>query len=70
MTAAPEIPGTQDIKVRVTGLNKAFDGDPVLQDIDLAIPAGKNSVLIGPAASGKSVLMKWAPEAKAASTFV
>ena len=46
------------VKVRVTGLNKAFGDNPVLRDIDLAIPAGKNSVLIGPAASGKSVLMK------------
>ncbi len=48
----------QDIKVRVSGLSMAFGHNRVLQDIDLAIPAGTNSVLIGPAASGKSVLMK------------
>jgi phospholipid/cholesterol/gamma-HCH transport system ATP-binding protein len=61
MTASPEAPGPQEfreIKVRVSGLTKAFDDTRVLEDIDLAIPAGKNSVLIGPAASGKSVLMK------------
>jgi len=58
MTAGPEARETQDIKVRVTGLNKGFDGNSVLRDIDLVIPAGRNSVLIGPAASGKSVLMK------------
>jgi phospholipid/cholesterol/gamma-HCH transport system ATP-binding protein len=61
MTASPEAPGpqeTREIKVRVSGLTKAFDDTRVLEDIDLAIPAGKNSVLIGPAASGKSVLMK------------
>jgi phospholipid/cholesterol/gamma-HCH transport system ATP-binding protein len=58
MTASPETPETNHIKVRVAGLSKSFDGNSVLQDIGLAIPAGKNSVLIGPAASGKSVLMK------------
>ena len=52
MSAEPEI------KLRVTGLSKRFGDNQVLQDIDLALPAGKNSVLIGPAASGKSVLMK------------
>jgi phospholipid/cholesterol/gamma-HCH transport system ATP-binding protein len=45
-------------KVRVSGLSKGFGGTPVLHDIDLALPTGKSSVLIGPAASGKSVLMK------------
>jgi phospholipid/cholesterol/gamma-HCH transport system ATP-binding protein len=49
---------SQEIKVRVSGLSKAFGGNRVLEDVGLAIPAGKNSVLIGPAASGKSVLMK------------
>jgi len=46
------------IKLRVTSLSKGFAGTPVLHDIDLAVPTGKSSVLIGPAASGKSVLMK------------
>jgi phospholipid/cholesterol/gamma-HCH transport system ATP-binding protein len=45
-------------KVRVSSLSKGFVGTPVLHDIDLALPTGKSSVLIGPAASGKSVLMK------------
>lgn len=45
-------------KLRVSSLNKSFVGTPVLHDIDLALPSGKSSVLIGPAASGKSVLMK------------
>jgi len=61
MTASPEAPGPQEsreIKVRVSGLTKSFDDNRVLEAVDLAIPAGKNSVLIGPAASGKSVLMK------------
>jgi phospholipid/cholesterol/gamma-HCH transport system ATP-binding protein len=57
MTPTQENAG-QDIKVRVSGLTMAFGDNQVLHDVDLAIPAGKNSVLIGPAASGKSVLMK------------
>ncbi len=45
-------------KVRVSSLSKGFVGTPVLHDINLTLPTGKSSVLIGPAASGKSVLMK------------
>ena len=60
MTAAPEIPETQEIKVRVTGLNKGFDGDPVLpegmslgdQVIVLADEYGSGSVSGTLAASG------------------
>jgi len=35
-----------------------FGDNPVLRDISFELPAGRKSVLIGPAASGKSVLMK------------
>ncbi len=45
-------------KVRVSGLNMSFGDNHVLFDIDFDLPAGKKSVLIGPAAAGKSVLMK------------
>jgi len=47
-----------DIKIRISKLTKGFDGKAVLRDLDLDIPAGKSTVLIGGAASGKSVLMK------------
>lgn len=46
------------IKMRVTGLCKSFGDKQVLHDIDIKIPEGKTTVIIGPAASGKSVLMK------------
>ena len=45
-------------KVRISGLTKSFGNKHVLNGIDLELPTGKNSVLIGPAASGKTVLMK------------
>jgi phospholipid/cholesterol/gamma-HCH transport system ATP-binding protein len=47
-----------NIKLRVSGLTKTFGDITVLSDVSLALPAGKRSVMIGPAASGKSVLMK------------
>jgi len=47
-----------DVKIRISKLSKSFDGKPVLRDLDLDIRTGQSTVLIGGAASGKSVLMK------------
>jgi len=44
--------------IAVTGLKKSFGRNIVLDGIDLEIAAGRKSVLIGAAASGKTVLMK------------
>ena len=51
---------TQDrkIKLKAQGLNLSFGENHVLKDVDLELPANTNAVLIGPAASGKSVLLK------------
>jgi phospholipid/cholesterol/gamma-HCH transport system ATP-binding protein len=49
---------TVDIKVRTTGVCKSFGTKQILHDVDLEIPTDKKTVLIGPAASGKTVLMK------------
>lgn len=46
------------IKIRIKGLNKRFGNKDVLNDVDLEIAADRKTVLIGPAASGKTVLMK------------
>ena len=46
------------VKIRVAGLAKSFAGREVLRDIDLDIAAGRRTAIIGPAAAGKSVLMK------------
>ena len=42
----------------VEGLTKTFGGMPVLRGVDLAVPKGCLYGLIGPGASGKSVLLK------------
>ncbi|MDE0203799.1 MAG: ATP-binding cassette domain-containing protein [Rhodospirillaceae bacterium] len=46
------------ITVTARGLVKAFDGKPVLRGIDLDVPEGRSTVLVGPSSSGKSVLLK------------
>ena len=46
------------VKISLNGVTKRFGGLTALKDVTLSVPAGKKSVLIGPAASGKTVLMK------------
>ena len=42
----------------MSGLEKAFGSSPLLDRVDLSVPAGGRLGIIGPAASGKSVLLK------------
>lgn len=44
--------------IRIEGVHKEFAGMPVLRGVDLVIPEGCLYGLIGPGASGKSVLLK------------
>ena len=44
--------------ISVRNLVKRFGQTPVLQDIDLDVPEGKVSCLIGPSGSGKSTLLR------------
>lgn len=46
--------------IRLVDVHKGFAGKPLLQGIDLEVPAGTTLGIIGPAASGKSVLLKLA----------
>ena len=46
------------ITVTARGVVKAFGGKPVLRGIDLDVPEGRSTVLVGPSSSGKSVLLK------------
>ena len=49
---------TNTVKLSITGVNMSFGDANVLHDIAIDIPTGRKTVLIGPAASGKTVLMK------------
>jgi len=44
--------------IRIEGLHKAFHEQPVLRGIDLHMPRGMTTVVIGQSGSGKSVLIK------------
>ena len=54
MTSAAERPPAIELR----GLAKSFAGKPVLRGVDLAIPAGETTVILGGSGSGKSVCMK------------
>jgi len=44
--------------IKLTGVNKAFNGQIVLNNLNLEIPTGKITAVIGPSGEGKSVLLK------------
>jgi len=44
--------------IRIEGIHKSFDGNSVLRGVDLHVPEACLYGLIGPGASGKSVLLK------------
>lgn len=44
--------------IRLEGVYKSFNGNEVLKDLNLEIPAGKITVILGPSGEGKSVLLK------------
>jgi phospholipid/cholesterol/gamma-HCH transport system ATP-binding protein len=45
-------------KLEWRGIRKAFDGPPVLRDLDLSVAAGRSLVIIGGSGQGKSVTIK------------
>lgn len=49
-------PGTS--MIRVEDLQKAFGPQVVLNGVNLEIPAGQTTVILGPSGSGKSVMLK------------
>lgn len=55
-TAGPLDPEILAIETR--GLRKSFGGPAVLESVDLTVPEGAVSVVIGPSGTGKSVLLQ------------
>jgi phospholipid/cholesterol/gamma-HCH transport system ATP-binding protein len=47
-----------ELSVETEGLHKAFGGDQVLRGVELRVPQGSLSVVMGPSGTGKSVLLK------------
>ena len=48
-------------EVEFRGLSFAYDGVPVLHDIDLRVPAGSTVAIVGPTGCGKSTLVSLLP---------
>ena len=44
--------------ITLTNIHKIFDGKPILRGVNLTLPQGKSTVVIGASGSGKSVLMR------------
>ena len=62
-----ELPATPDIRFEKVSFSYPGSLSPVLQDIDLHIPAGKVTAIVGASGSGKTTLLKlllkfYAPE--------
>ncbi len=49
---------TENQKIVMTKVSKAFGDNKVLNDMDLSVPAGKSLVVIGGSGTGKSVMLK------------
>jgi ATP-binding cassette subfamily B protein len=48
-------------EIEFRGLNFAYNGTPVLRDVNLHIPAGSSLAIVGPTGSGKSTLVSLIP---------
>jgi len=49
---------TRGLPVSIRGLTKAFDAAPVINGIDLEIPAGQSIAIVGKSGCGKSTLLR------------
>ncbi len=57
ITRSPDFSG----EIEFRNLNYAYNGTPVLKDINLRIPAGSSLAIVGPTGSGKTTLVSLIP---------
>ena len=54
----PSRNGADAVPLHVTGVTKAFGDQPVLQGVDLDVPAGALAAVLGPSGCGKTTLLR------------
>ncbi|HKT69871.1 MAG TPA: ABC transporter ATP-binding protein [Terriglobales bacterium] len=59
--ASANAPAAVGGEIEFRGLNFAYNGTPVLRDVNLHIPAGSSLAIVGPTGSGKSTLVSLIP---------
>jgi phospholipid/cholesterol/gamma-HCH transport system ATP-binding protein len=57
-TGAPRVPDPELLAIETRGLRKAFGRNQILDGVDLAIPEGVISIILGPSGTGKSVMLQ------------
>lgn len=56
--AATGRPGAADVTLRAHGVSLGYEGLRVITDLDLDLPAGRVTAIVGPNACGKSTLLR------------
>ncbi|WP_405379099.1 MULTISPECIES: ABC transporter ATP-binding protein [Streptomyces] len=51
-------PGPEEVGLRTTGLTLGYGARPVVEDLDLALPPGRITAIVGANACGKSTLLR------------
>ena len=60
-TSGSSLPAQLAGEIEFRGLNFSYDGEPVLHDVNLRIPAGSSLAIVGPTGSGKTTLVSLIP---------
>jgi branched-chain amino acid transport system ATP-binding protein len=58
VSGAPAPPSPAEPVLRAEGVTAGYGGPPIVEDVSIAVPAGKITAIVGPNGAGKSTLLK------------